>query len=168
MLSELFPPSRCDFSYQTKRFFWNLPSLVMSNTSCVYQVPHMGSLTCVHSICLPHIHMCMCLYLCMCVCLTVSREGWTSSSFGWNSAETSAYVAEFIWVNNRVWNACFPHWAEHFLMQYVNTCVTTRYRRKYCGAAELRAIGLAYADEDETGGHLFCEDYDYDLTNRSK
>lgn len=90
---------------------------------------HMGSLTCVRtefSICVSSRYICVCLYLYECVCLTVSWEGRTSSSSAENIAETSLYVAEFTQVNSRVWNACFPHWAEHFLMQYVSTCVTTQ------------------------------------------
>lgn len=120
---------------------------------------HMGSLTCVH-LCLQHIHMCVSLflYVCMCVCVWLSAERVELPlPLTANGAETSAYVAEFIRVNSRVWNACFPHWAEHFLMQYVNTCHDSVQRAEILRGrwATGYRTGLRWRGRD--GGRQFCD-----------
>ncbi len=104
----------------------------------IFHSEHMTSLTCVRTF-----TSVFTACKCVCVCLTLSAE---QVRLPLPLAEVSAEmcvcvcVCEFMQVN-RMWNVCFPHWAEHFLMQYVKTCVIPHQRgRKYRWAAAPLAI----------------------------
>lgn len=130
----------------------------------MFHTEHMAGLTCVQGLmhlCSQHIKVCVSIYIIynthinVCVCVWPCQLSRSDFLFLWlKSVLRHVYVCEFMQVNNRVWNVCFPHWAEHFLMQYVKTCVIPHQRgRKYRRVAGPLAIGpLVLAKLGPVGG----------------